>query len=169
MLNWIRTTWDYNYWAHRKLWDCIMSISDADFKKPFDYSIGSIHEQVVHTMWAEAIWYARLHDEERPTFTAEDYPERAAIRAKWDDVEAKWRAYLNRLTPDQVDRTFEVVRANGESYIHSVRDVLMQVVNHGTDHRAQMLQLIHHCGGETFAQDIIYYFREQQTSSQVTS
>lgn len=60
MIDFVQTMWNYNYWAHHKLWDCIQTISDADFVKPVPYSIGSIHIQVVHVMWAENVWYERL-------------------------------------------------------------------------------------------------------------
>jgi uncharacterized damage-inducible protein DinB len=36
-------------------------------------------------------------------------------------------------------------------------DSLMQILNHSTDHRAQILSLIHQLGGATIAQDLIFY------------
>ncbi len=33
----------------------------------------------------------------------------------------------------------------------------MQVINHGTDHWAQTLALIHQVGGQTLEQDFIFY------------
>lgn len=162
MLDWIKTAMDYNYWAHHKLLDCLDTISDADFKKPVDYSIGSLHQQIVHVMWAEDLWYARITGKTRPDFTHEGFPTRESIREKWTEVEANWRDYVDTLTDDELQRTFEVQRLNGETYVHSIRDTMLHMVNHGTDHRAQMLELIHGYGGETFAQDIIYFLREQQ-------
>jgi uncharacterized damage-inducible protein DinB len=49
-------------------------------------------------------------------------------------------------------------------YEHKIGEVLIHVVNHGTDHRAQMLRLIGDYGGQTFEQDIIFYLREKQAS-----
>jgi uncharacterized damage-inducible protein DinB len=165
MLDWIQTLWGYNYWAHHKLWNSIMTISESDFKKPVAYSVGSVHIQVVHVMWAEAVWYARLHDASRPTFTIEDYPTRPSIREKWNDVEEKWRVYLDNLTESELERQIEVVRFNGEHYIHSVQEMLLHAVNHGTDHRGQILRLIHDYGGDTYAQDMISYFRDKQNTN----
>jgi uncharacterized damage-inducible protein DinB len=38
--------------------------------------------------------------------------------------------------------------------------VLLHVVNHGTDHRAQLLRLLNDLGGETTSQDYIFYVYE---------
>jgi uncharacterized damage-inducible protein DinB len=138
-----------------------MTVSEEDFRRDVDYSLGSLHTQIVHTMWAEDVWYSRIHQQPRPDYTTADYPSRALIRGKWDDIEGMWRAYVDGLTVEQLNQSFETVRANGERYQHTVQHALMQIVNHGTDHRAQMLRIIHDVGGETFSQDIAYYFREQ--------
>jgi uncharacterized damage-inducible protein DinB len=39
----------------------------------------------------------------------------------------------------------------------TVWQVLLHVVNHGTDHRAQLLRLIHDLGVKTTSQDFIFY------------
>lgn len=161
-IGWIKTIWDYNYWAQHKLLDCIDTVSEEDFVRDVPYSIGSLQAQVVHTLWAEDLWYCRMMGTALPTYTADDLPERAAIRAKWDTVETQWRAFVADLTPDQLTRTFSAQVANG-TFTHTAHEALLHVVNHSTDHRAQMLRLIHDYGGETFAQDMIYYLREQQS------
>ena len=35
--------------------------------------------------------------------------------------------------------------------------VLVHLVNHGTDHRAQMLRILHDLGAPTFDQDFVLY------------
>jgi uncharacterized damage-inducible protein DinB len=163
MIEWIKTLLDYNYWGHHKLWACIIRLSKADFRAENTYSWGSVQVQVVHVMWAEAVWYARIHGLARPEFTAADFPDRRAIRAKLDQIEADWRAYATQITQAELERTFEVQRLNGERYTHSALEVIPHMVNHGTDHRAQILQRIHTLDGQTFAQDMIYYLRERNS------
>jgi uncharacterized damage-inducible protein DinB len=161
-LDYIRLIWDYNYWAHHKLLDALATVSEADYMKSVPYSIGSLHEQTVHTMWAEGIWlYHRIQAKERPEWTAKDYPNLAAVRQHWAQVEADWRSYLAELTEAELERVIEVKRATGEISHRSVAQIAMHVVNHGTDHRGQILRIIHDCGGVTFGQDMIGYFREK--------
>ncbi len=151
---------DYSYWAHRRVWDCLMQLSDEQFTRPSDYSIGSLHAQVVHTMSSEDLWLRRLRNEApKPAFESPDaYPTRAAIRARWDEVEAEWRAFGETLTDDLLEQTF-TFRSITEDKLKTqfIWEGVTQILNHATDHRAQILALIHQVGGATLEQDFIFY------------
>jgi uncharacterized damage-inducible protein DinB len=41
----------------------------------------------------------------------------------------------------------------------------LHVINHGTDHRAQILAMLNQLGGETVEQDLIFYLREKAEGS----
>lgn len=161
MLDWIQTIWDYNYWGRDKLWDCVARVSEVDFTRPVPYSMGSIHEQVVHVMWAEALWLGRIQNTGRVDYRPDDFVTREAVMTQWQQVQADWMAYLQKLTEAELGREILVKRLNGEEYIHTVGQILIHVVNHGTDHRAQILRIIHDFGGKTFEQDMIFYWREK--------
>lgn len=159
LVDWIKKIWDYNYWAHHKMLDCAAQLSKDDFEKPVDYSMGSVHQQLIHVMWAEWIWYSRIHKLPRPDFTTEDYPTIEALREKWVEIEASWRAYLNGLTDADLGTLIHYSRQNGETLDNPLCEILWHVVNHGTDHRAQILQLCHTYGAPTFEQDMFFYYR----------
>ncbi len=151
---------DYSYWAHRRVWDCIMKLSDEQFTRPSDYSIGSLHAQVVHTLSSEDLWLRRVRGEApTPAFESTDtYPTRAAIRARWDEVEAAWRAFGAALTDDQLEQPFTFRSITGNKVrTQFVWEGVTQILNHATDHRAQILALIHQVGGATVEQDFIFY------------
>ena len=158
----IQMLYDYNYWAHRRVWDYLIRLEDEAFYRNVDYSIGSIHSQLVHTMSAEWIWLSRLQGTS-PTAVLqnEDYPTREAIRLKWDEIENDMRRFLNKLDDSRLNESFTFNSTKGIPHEESVLGVLIHVVNHGTDHRAQMLALCHQLGGETIEQDLTYYLREQ--------
>ena len=157
---------DYNFWADRKVWDHISALSEEQFKRPSDYSIGSVHKQVVHLMDVEAVWLARVRAAAPEIFhEAEVFPTREAIRALWDDVEAAWRTYLNSLPDGELQGVAEYIsRTDGLLYRTPLWESLMQIINHSTDHRSQILALIHQLGGETSAHDFIYYTWENPAS-----
>lgn len=161
-LDYIKTIWDYNYWGHHKLLDCLETVSSEDFVKPVPYSIGSLHQQIVHVMWAEALWMSRIRAEARINWTTETFPSLAAIRENWAIVEADWRKFVANLKEEDLARIVESHSiSKGQSYQDKLPQILVHVVNHGTDHRSQMLRIIHDFGGKTFEQDMIYYFREK--------
>jgi uncharacterized damage-inducible protein DinB len=154
-----RRLFDYNYWAHRRVWKCVMALTDEQFTRPSDYSIGSVHAQVVHTMGAEWLWLTRARGNPVPRIPPpEDYPTREAIRVRWDEIEREWRAYVEALTDVDLTRNIEYVSVSGNMRrVSFLPDALIQILNHSTDHRAQTLALIHQLGGETVEQDLIFY------------
>jgi uncharacterized damage-inducible protein DinB len=155
---------NYTFWAHRRVWEQVALLTDEQFTRPCDYSVGSVHQQVVHTMSAEWLWLQRVQGTSPAAYieNTEAYPTRAAVRAEWDRIEAAWRAYGAALTDDQLEQTIEYVSVNGKVRRTQVRwEALAQVINHATDHRAQMLFLIHQLGGKTNEQDFIFYSWEQ--------
>lgn len=163
--SYVQLIWEYNYWAHHKLWDTLMSISQDDFLREVDYGIGSLHKQIVHTMWAEALWLRRINGQDRINWTTGDFPTREAVIEQWKLVERDYQSYLANVNQEEFAREIVVYsQAYEQNYTHSIAEILIHVVNHGTDHRAQILRLIGDYGGDTFEQDMIYYFRDLKFS-----
>ena len=100
-----------------------------------------------------------LRGELTPDFeslTPEKYPTREAIRVRWDDIEALAQDYLKGITEDQLTQGVKHPTKT-EEYQCLVWEGLFQVANHGTDHRAQILTMIHQFDGPTVAQDYLFY------------
>jgi uncharacterized damage-inducible protein DinB len=154
---------DYTYWAHRQVWNCVLELTDEQFVRASDYSIGSVHEQVVHTMGAEWLWLQRVRGEQTdPFLKPEDYPTRESVRNQWDEIEGGWRAFVTNLADEQLEQVIEYTSINGlVKRSQPLWEGLAQIINHATDHRAQTLALIHQVGGKTLAQDFIFYTWEQ--------
>jgi uncharacterized damage-inducible protein DinB len=151
---------DYTYWAHRRVWEKVMRLSDEQFTRPCDYSVGSVHQQVVHTMSAERLWLARVQGNSPAAYleSTEAYPTRDAVRAEWDRIEVGWRAFAEALTDSQLEQTITYTSINGNTRRTQVLwEGLAQIINHATDHRAQILFLLHQLGGTTDAQDFVFY------------
>jgi uncharacterized damage-inducible protein DinB len=71
----------------------------------------------------------------------------------WDAVEQRIRGYLAELRDDMLfEKPLE-----GEDRDLIVWQVLLQVANHGTDHRAQVLRLLNDLGVKTVSQDYVFY------------
>ena len=158
----VQMLYDYSYWAHRKVWGCVEQLTEAQFREDTGYSFGSVYSQVVHTMSAEWIWFSPLQGTS-PTavFRDEDYPTRADVRAKWDDIESNVRACGASLSEDDLHSDFSYTTTSGKEYQNNRLHILLHVVNHGTDHRAQTLAILDRIGGPTLEQDLIFYLREQ--------
>ena len=151
-----RHFYNYHYTENRKIWDsCIAPLSYEQFTQDVDYSHGCVRDQIVHLMSVDDTWFSGLRGVEIPeSLNPAHFDDRKIIRAYWDTVEQKMRDYLAELRDD---RLFEKPFADGEDKELILWQVLLHVVNHGTDHRAQLLRLVNDLGVKTGPQDYIFY------------
>ena len=152
-----RQFYDYHFAENRKIWDaCIASLTYEQFTQDVDYSHGSVRDQIVHIMNVDELWFSELQNAEPSEFTpTADFDDREIIRAYWDNVEQRMQAYLAKL---QDSMLFErPIKEPEEDKDLLVWQVLLQVANHATDHRSQLLRVMHDMGIETDAQDFIFY------------
>lgn len=147
-----RHLYEYHFTINRKIWDqCILPLTDEQFKEKVTYSVGSVRNQVVHMLNIDDRWFCGLRGQPIPGFLNVVYfHKRDKIRAMWDRVEADMRAYLGGLQDDRLhDQPFMAID-NDPIYVWQV---LLHVANHGTDHRAQLLMILNQLGVKTFPQD----------------
>lgn len=151
-----RQFFDYQFCENRKIWDnYITQLSRVQFTQGTGYSHGSVRNQVVHMMSVDDTWFSGLRGIEIPEpldpVTLDD---RNVIRTYWYEVEQKMRDYLGNLQDDMLNgKPF----ADGEDKDLILWQVLLHVVNHGTDHRAQLLMSLNDLGLKTTSQDFIFY------------
>ena len=155
--NAFRHFYDYHFTENRKIWDAyITTLSYEQFTQNANYSHGSVRDQIVHLMSVDELWFSELRglepSEPLPTV---DFDDRKIIRAHWDNVEQSMRAYLGALQDEMLfDKP---IKEPEEDQDLIVWQVLLHVVNHGTDHRAQILRLLNDLGVKTESQDYIFY------------
>jgi len=153
----IRVLYDYNYGLHRRVWDCIMHLSDEQFVQDVDYSIGSVRNHMIHLMGADERWIARIQGKPVPDFPdIDDYPTRDTALAKWKEGEASILEYVYALEDADLLRMVDYEMRSGKRR-SAVWEILTQIINHGTDHRAQVLSILHRMGAPTLEQDFILY------------
>jgi uncharacterized damage-inducible protein DinB len=145
-----RQLYDYHFTVNRRIWDkCVVGLTDEQFERDLGYSHGSIHNQMVHMMSIDERWFSGLRGTALPDFLKPaDYPTRPAVRAYWDQVERQMRDYLGGLTDSGLIAPMDNLQ---------VWQVLIHVVNHGTDHRAQVLAMLNMMDVKTFPQDFIFH------------
>jgi uncharacterized damage-inducible protein DinB len=155
--NAFRHFYDYHFTENHRIWDaCNTALSQAQFTQPVSYSHGSVRDQVVHLMNVDDIWFSELRGvEPSEPFPPANYDDRDILRARWDGVEQNMRNYLAELRDDMLFDTS--IKEPEEDKNLIVWQVLLHVVNHGTDHRAQILRTLNDLGVKTVSQDYIFY------------
>lgn len=152
-----RHYYNYHLGMNRYIWNTfIMPLPQEQYVQKLDYSVGSVRNQVVHMANVDETWFRQLGgldfiDWRDPSA----FDDRDKLRAEWDQVEQLMLDYLANLRDDMLfTKPFP---DHDEDKDLVLWQVLLHVVNHGTDHRAQLLRMLHDLGVETIPQDYIFY------------
>ena len=147
----IRSIVEYNYAMHRRMWESIRQLSDEQFLQPMPYSHGSVRNQVIHVAGVDRRWLAGLLGKaDVGHLTTTDYPSIDAACALCEGVAHDVLGFVADLDDDGLEQFPPYMP--GPAW-----QILAHLVNHGTDHRAQILRALHDLGLPTFDQDLILY------------
>jgi len=147
----IRTYIEYHYAMTRRVWDSIAQISEEQFLADEAYSRGSIRNLMVHLTNSDRRWLAGLKNlPDVGSLKFEDYPTREAAQALFEQVAKEVIQYVATLT--EAELAENAIRMPGPRW-----QALLHMVNHGTDHRAIVLERLHALGAPTFDQDFVLW------------
>ena len=151
-----RYFYDYHFAENRSIWNnYVMPLSQEKFIQDVNYSVGSVRNQLVHLMRVDDNWFKEIQGIDIPDWPdPTSFDDRDAIHTRWDTIEQMMRAYLANLRDDMLHQK---PVPDGEDKDLMLWQILLHVVNHGTDHRAQLLRLLNDLGVTTGPQDYIFY------------
>lgn len=147
----IRTLFAYDRWATRRILDALDGLDEAAWTRPDAVGDRSLAAAMTHHLGASQRWRVGLASrgaEEGPRPEQEPVPSIADLRARW---EAEWvaqDAWLATLEDGFVAYVFEGV---------PVWQMLVHVVNHGTQHRAEAALLLTAAGRSPSELDLIVW------------
>lgn len=149
-----KTFIEYHLDMTRRVWDSIDQITEEQFLSDDIYSRGSIRNLMVHLAATDSNWLAGLknipEDKDEPGKKLEDYSNRAIVREFWDNTAKDVADFIETLTEERLGE-------NPVDIQNPRWQVLLHIINHGTDHRSTVLQRLHEFGAPTFDQDFIMW------------
>ena len=151
----VRFLFAYDRWATRRVLAALDGLDPAVWERTQvvdERGLGGIH---VHHLGASQRWRIGLEtrgEEEGPEPEDEPLPAMDELRALWDAEWAAVDAWLPTLTDGFVAVVFEGI---------PVWQMLVHVVNHGTQHRSEAAALLTAEGRSPGGLDLIDYAEEQ--------
>ncbi len=158
----IRTLYDYNAWANARILAAALSPPPDQLDASGDGAYGSVRETLVHTMSAQRGWLARWQST-LPTvpptgrLDPAQFPDVAAIRGRWDEIEGTTRAYVANVSSADLDRVVTYVTSSGKTCSYPLWQQLLHQVNHGTQHRSEVAVLLTRYGRSPGELDLLVF------------
>jgi uncharacterized damage-inducible protein DinB len=154
---------DYHYWAQERLFDAVEALSPEQFTRDLGNSFPSVRDTLVHSHFAECVWYARWTSEPLPMPVAEHFPDLGSVRQASRAHEARMQALLKRLGPDGINQSFAYTsRLDGKDHRSLFWQMFQHVVNHGTYHRGQVTTLLRQLGAKAVDTDLIRFYWDRE-------
>ena len=156
----LRLLHGYNAWANHKILEAASRLSEEQFSAPANLSHGGIRSTLYHVYMAEHLWRLRCQDGISPSSMPleSSFPTFASLRAALETEQRKMAEYLGSLTDESINRVFAYKNLKGEPHEIVLWQALTHVVNHGTQHRAEVAVLLTDFGCSPGDVDMIYYF-----------
>jgi uncharacterized damage-inducible protein DinB len=162
-LNDIRQLFDYTEYANLLALDAAEKLTDEQLRLDFKISHGSILGTLAHMAGAEWIWLSRWQGlSPSEIWTSETFADLAALRQRWQEIEAGRRALLEGLTMDKLHAELSYRNIKGEPFTLPLIQQMQHVVNHATLHRGQVVGMIRQLGIAPPAVDLLYYLIAQK-------
>ncbi|MBP7692633.1 MAG: DinB family protein [Anaerolineales bacterium] len=125
----------YNLWANQQLLAACLNLSESQLTAAIPGAYGSVRDTVHHLLRAEADYIGRITGARpQPAFNWEAGPSLAEMSAFAAQVGAAFLDTVQRVPPTQTVHEEE----DGKTMDYQARQLFMQVVNHGIEHRTNI-------------------------------
>jgi uncharacterized damage-inducible protein DinB len=150
----LRTMLHYHAAATRRTWDLVQgSASEEEFRRELGFSWGSLRNELLHLAFVDRSWLALLRGEPDPPDDPFDgFRSMAQARAVADASLAELESCISGLTSGELEQALPGMPGTRWQ-------ILLHVVNHGTDHRGRVICQLKALGKSDFEQDLVHHLR----------
>ena len=159
----IVTLYRYDDWAWERVLSQAANLAADQYVALAPVPYGSLRGTLVHAMSATGIWLQRWHGESPTSHLREiELPTFADLRANWLAQREALDGFLASLTDEKLGEVVKYKTTAGAPMSDVLWQILMHVVNHGTQHRSEAAVLLTTYGFSPGDLDMIVFFRESR-------
>jgi len=151
----------YNQWANAKILNAASNVTSEQFLATATFPHGGLRGTLVHTLFAEWIWRHRWEGTSPVVhWDPEDFPTFESLRSRWADEEKLLKIFVDNVTDERLNSYFFYTTTKGEPHERILWQVMVHVVNHGTQHRSEAAALLTDFGHSPGDIDLVYFLSE---------
>jgi uncharacterized damage-inducible protein DinB len=153
----------YNYWANKRLLAKADELSPDQLTATLPTMWDSILRTMAHVLGAEWVWRQRVQEGVSPAKLLDRgaFPTTDMLRQRWREEEEAMLAYLEGLSDEDLNKSVEYQDTRGNTYRLQLWQILLHVVNHGTQHRSEVALYLTNYDRSPGDMDFSLFLREQ--------
>ena len=132
----------YDAWADDRILDALEGLDEAELARPREAYFGSLAQGLRHLVIVQMRWLARWDGSPLPGANHPLPPWREAFAASHGAL----RRYVAGFEDDDFDRIVTYTVQSGATRRQPLADLVTHLVNHGTQHRAELGLLLERIG-----------------------
>jgi len=169
----IHLLFEYDRWANHRVLQAASELSTEQFTRDLGGAFLSVRDTLVHMMAGEWVWLeywkapspdsaflASLRTRRGSLFSTELFPDLAAVRRRWSEVEQQVLDFVNGLTDECFTRVLPF-RSTQAKLAH----LMQHVANHSTYHRGQISLMMRQLGAKPMATDFHEFLLDERRES----
>ncbi len=157
----IHSLFAYNYWVNQRILAAAAGLSTEQFTSPGQVSHSSLRDTLVHTLGAEWVWRQRCQGSSPGGLLAQDdFPDLESLARRWREEERTMRSYLAGLKDEDLTSIVTYTRPGGTRFETPLWQILLHVINHGTQSRSEAAVLLTQFGHSPGDLDYMLFLRD---------
>ena len=159
----IREAFAYNRWANERLLGVMDTLTPSELNREGAAGHGSARTTFVHLVQVHKGWLSWWDDSltaegaMRVRLNPDDYPDMAALRRVWGELDRQSEAFLATLDDAGVERGFSAPMPNGVVWSPQLWEMMLHVALHGQQHRSEIAALLTELGHSPGDLDFVRY------------
>ena len=164
----IHLLFEYDRWANDRVFQSVSTLTVDQFTRDLGGSFHSVRDTLVHIIGGEWGWLTIFNEPSPgPTFatdlwtrhdalfTPSTFPDVAAVRLKWAEVEREQIEFVNRVTNESLQRMLPL-RTTQITLAH----LMQHLANHSTYHRGQIALMMRQLAAKPLTTDFLVFLLE---------
>ena len=170
----IRLLYEYDRWANHRVLEAASTLTPDQFTRDLGGAFRSVRDTLVHLISGEWIWItywidpprspealAELRKRRDAQFQAEGFPNIAAVRSKWEEIEREQSEFVHRVTDESL-----ATRLPFRGSEFKLAHLMQHLANHSTYHRGQLALMMRQLGAEPLPTDFHVFLLEGHSKEQ---
>lgn len=149
MIDHLTHMFKYNNWATERAANSIINLDEI---------LPEAVRLLSHIISAQQLWLNRITGEHSSITPWDNYTIDESI-SKSVELTGRWINFLEGSGRGFLEKRIQYQNTKGEKFENTIKDIVIQVINHSTYHRAQIAQLVKRANGTPAATDYIVYQR----------